>query len=441
MRKLYMGLRILALIGALFFMGSKLASAATISEAWAQCKAHEAAHDAAYGGNAYADTANKWRCRTVPGTWASDYGFSGGFYERSAPSNSIDYFGYMGGCASPQTWSDLVGRCVDPSEGSTCAAKPDMNAVVKNTNQTGNICSGGCMYYQASGIGGMDAGGKYNRRGTFKATSDVCTPSATQEITSNIAGGTADGCMPQNNLSTCYDPDTKKICAITPRGNKACWMPGENNTKVAQDQKEALARAVSPTVPTAPTTLVNAETASVTQSTQTSNTSTATTTVYNVTYSNSTGQAGTGTAGSTSGGTATGTSPGTGTSGGTTGGSSEGTEGGNCDGTGDCTNSGTPGGVGASTDLYDPEDKTFTGTWDAFKADIEGTAIVGAVDGFFTVTTSGTCPVITLPSSQWWDGVSSDMLCVGATADIMGFIGYFMLSLAAFTAVKWALMY
>lgn len=453
MRNLYLVLRILAICGTLFFMGMKVAHAqnatqsgyATRSAAFSACLAE--ANPSHFGQGTptnFKDATCHDDHPLFPGAYGTKtvVGCTNRTYDTCNYTKAFKFTG--GDCPNVgDVWNTTTHTCQNAQADAACAAKGDMNGIAKDVASSGNLCVGSCSYFQSAGIGGTGPDGKYNRNGTFTNLGAACTsaPGTTYEAVGASPAEKAESCIPIGSLSQCFNPSTNKMCAVTPRGNKACWSITENNTKVSQDQKEALAKAVAPTVPAAPATLVNAETATSTTTTQPTPGATVTNITNNIVYSNTTGQAGTGTTGSTSSGTATGSTPGTGTAGGTSGGSTDGEGAGSCDGTGDCTNSGDAGGVGGSGDLYDAETETFNDTWTAFKADIEGTAIVGAVDSFFSVTTSGTCPVITLPSSQWWDGVSSDMLCVGATADIMGFIGYFMLSLAAFTAVKWALMY
>ena len=316
-----LALRIVLLVGALFFMGAKLAHAqdasggtfSTIQGAWSACQADANPGHFGQGTPTYFLSAT---CHKGHPAYGDVYGpnkIVGCMNRTYDTCHYTKTFGYTTGCAAGETFNQSTGQCDNPAADSACAAKGNMNGVAKNVASAGNLCVGGCSYFQSAGIGGTGPDGKYNRNGTFTNLGSACTPGA--GTTFQAVGATpaekAESCVPIGSLSQCFNPSTNKMCAITPRGAKACWSISENNTKISPDQKEALAKAVSPTVPAAPPTLVNAETSTSTTNTQTAPGASPTTIINNIVYSNTTGQAGTGDTGSGSDGSSTGSDPAT----------------------------------------------------------------------------------------------------------------------------------
>lgn len=280
----------------------------TIGDAWALCLAEKPSN---FGFGGTYDSRNS--CNDRHPTYVDPFVYGPGIVGCKATGTDLcshsKLYRFTAGCAAGSTWSNTQGRCVTAEEISTCAAQPQFSGLAEGSAGGGNVCKDGCSFYLADGESGTNAAGKTAKWGTFAPAGAVCTPAANETVA--VRPPTlSETCIAIGALSQCRQSDGK-MCAVTPRGNKACWTPGETGTKVAQDQKEALSKTVSPTVAAAPTSLVNAQTVSSTSTTQTAPGATPTNVVNNITYANVTGQAGTGTAGSDSPGTATGTTPGT----------------------------------------------------------------------------------------------------------------------------------
>jgi hypothetical protein len=327
-------------------------------------------------------------------------------------------------------------KCTTTPQEESCAATPPAYAKFQYSGTiTGQplACKSGCeltpatrRFVGVSKQAGTPASGTYEVETVLAPTGKTCgtDTSTLVYIEGDAAEENRETCRPSGqNLSTCFNAATRQMCVITPRGAKGCWTPTDMSTKVSPDQTESLAKAVAPTVPTAPTGLVNAETNQVAETTPGTSTTSSSTVIYNIQYANQRGQAGTG---SDAGGEGDG-------------------EGGTCDGTGDCTNAGTPGMAPGAGEFYTPSGKTFGGVFTDYKASIEDAPIVAAASGVFTVTIpAGSCPVLSRPA---WTllghevaAVSFDWHCSGAFLTALQAVGYFLVILASWAAFRIAFL-
>jgi hypothetical protein len=307
-----------------------------------------------------------------------------------------------------------------------CASKPGFHGSVSFETGSEDLiraCHEGCEYYGAGGaeIGNTFTGMLYPYPAGVECTEGGATPPAFVEPGDSK-------CIPQGALSTCYRPSDGKICAVTPRGAKACWSPGEFDTKVSPDQKEALTRSDSSTPPAAPEPLQNAQTSNVNEHAATSPT-TGVTYFQTITYANVTGVPGTATTGTTSSGSGTGTTP-----------AGNGTGSGSGEGTGDGDGAV---GEGVGDGLYDGTTDTYASVLSDHLAAVQETPIVSSVQGFFVVTIpSSSCPALVMPEMEFMGhaigGSSFTWHCSGTFHSILVGVGVFLLIAAAWAAFRWA---
>ncbi len=292
-------------------------------------------------------------------------------------------------------------------------------------------CRDGCEYYGGDGhtVGGNFVGTLYKKAGSGGAAGVACDEGA--PVVGNDGNEALDGnqaCVPIGTLTQCYDATSGKLCAVTPRGAKACWSPGETGPKVSPDQKEALSKTEGTTPPTPPETLHNAESHETEQVTQSSASATPSSTTYVITYSNATGTPGTATSGSSSSGNGTGSSPA---------------------GNGSGTGSGTGDGAGSAGDgvgdgLYEGVDgKTYGSILSAHLDAVQETPLVSGVSGFFEVTIpTSSCPALELPHWEFLGHSSPEYSftwhCSGTFHSVLVGVGVFLLIAAAWAAFRWA---
>lgn len=207
-------------------------------------------------------------------------------------------------------------------------------------------------------------------------------------------------------------------CAVSSSGRQFCWEPGEAGTKVSGNEASTVSPQGAEVNPPPVPPKNNGSWQPGGSSTVTVTTGN-TTNIYNVTnHQSSYGSSG-------SGGGAEG-DPGNG--GGSGPGGGEGEEG---------AGPGSPGaGLG---DLYTPTDKTVSSVFAAFKTRVEGSPIVGAVTGFFTVSVSGSCPTFAVPASDYWEAMTFSAHCEGDFLTNLTYIGWVLLALACVWAARVAL--
>jgi len=393
-----------------------VARANTIEQAWSDCQASAAAQNA--------DEPNQ-----QPTVCTTRSGWTNYWWKYRASTNDwIDNFQYTTGCTSPATCSDTTHSCGSPPD-TSCANKPDItgHTTVNSLTTGGVFCIAGCSYRVTDGTSSTNGVDTTQVVGTFVSSQPVTGSTAGVPCTGTAAtfvpktDSEDEKCVPIGHLSQCFQYATGKMCAITPRGAEACWSPGESNTQVSADQKEALAKSDAGVTPTAPTGLQNAETSTVSN---TSTTGTTTTTVTNnITYSNATGVPGTATStGGTTGGTSTGSTVGHDSAG-------------NC--TVDCTNAGTVGGgVG---DLYTPETTTVADVVSTYKARVMNAPIISAGRNFLTADNiGGSCP--TFSYEFFGHTVTVDIFCNPSMGQVFALVGILVLFGFAYAAFKIALL-
>ena len=86
-----------------------------------------------------------------------------------------------------------------------------------------------------------------------------------------------------------------------------------------------------------------------------------------------------------------------------------------------------------------PDDSEIHGQIDSMKDRIEQVPIVRAADGFFTLNLSGTCPTFDIPNTEVWAGLDPGILCNGTLDSILEWVGYVVLAVAAFAAIRIAI--
>lgn len=100
-----------------------------------------------------------------------------------------------------------------------------------------------------------------------------------------------------------------------------------------------------------------------------------------------------------------------------------------------------PGEVGSDGGPLYERDKNLTldKVFNDFKQQAEKLPIIQATKSFFTVSVGGSCPVFTLPASQYWDTMTFDLHCYGVIYESFLLMGWVLLAIAAFMAAKIAL--
>lgn len=111
---------------------------------------------------------------------------------------------------------------------------------------------------------------------------------------------------------------------------------------------------------------------------------------------------------------------------------------GNSDGDGQGDGPGKPG-RGLSDDLYQSDERTISDLYDAFRDRVANAPISQAVDGVFTPPQGGSCPTFSLPASMYWEAMVFDFHCREPLSDILRLMGWVVLALAAWLAVRIAL--
>lgn len=325
-------------------------------------------------------------------------------------------------CAGGATYNPATGEC----SSNACASAPSITGSVDAGSgapaHVFDVCHNSCKFYAGAGA---EAGTKFT--GTFYPypAGVACT------VGPEFNPGPADGetCIPTGNLSTCYRVSDGSLCAVTPRGAKACWKPGEQGAKVSPDQAEALSKTPQGQTPPSVDPLKPAETQDVGEHSADSAGNPGSSPQV-IVYSNQTGQAGTGTTGSTSTGTGTGTAP-------------SGNGSGSGSGSGDDPSGAGDAGDGtSSSDLYTPTEKTYGTVWENFKDQVTEAPIINAAGNFLTVEVpGGSCPAFDVAAVEpYLPALHFDAHCSGPFALALAGAGWLILLGAAYGAFKIALL-
>jgi len=89
--------------------------------------------------------------------------------------------------------------------------------------------------------------------------------------------------------------------------------------------------------------------------------------------------------------------------------------------------------------FYTKSDRTMDKVFKEFKEKVETTELAGGIKKFMQVPGGGSCPVFTLPASQYWNAMTVDFHCSGTFLALLKACGYVILAIAAYAAVKIAL--
>ena len=91
-------------------------------------------------------------------------------------------------------------------------------------------------------------------------------------------------------------------------------------------------------------------------------------------------------------------------------------------------------------DLYTPTTETYTTVLNRFKDTVTNSAVITAVDGYFTVTTGGTCPNWTLPSVWFLPAIPIDAQCSSAMEQVWPFIAAILIAVASWFSFRIAFL-
>lgn len=350
---------------------------------------------------------NRNHCTAVPAPkyyhleacWGS--GTGAGKCQAGAISNY--WFYWAAECPVGVEWNDATKRC-----GTGCEGKPDL----PNQSWTGDggACVDGCMYAPLIGAG-VPAGrvqlieGVRHNWGTLAVAGATCTAGEETSLTPHDPNKPV--CVATGNgFSECVEPSGRH-CVTGSQGGRYCWEPGQSGPRSNSQGTEGASKTPEGQTAQKPPNMPDA-----------TGTQGATTTINNTTTTTTTWVG--------SGGT-----PGQGNVG----------EGGRDSGTGEGDGEGDgPGSVGAGVGgLYESDGKTVESVYNDFKARVEGSPIRGAVAGFFATPSGGGCPTFTLPASTFWEANTFDHHCSGQLSTVLAWMGYLVLAVAGFFAVRIAI--
>ena len=359
----------------------------------------------------------------ITGTYSYQRSFNGTSNWNTVPPGTA----WALSCGAGQQWNDITKKCEAP-----CNTKPPMTNVRFQVvgGSAGSTCSGGCEY-AVDLTGGTGQTGLTTIGGAAWYRAASMSPTGAYCASGNVPiAESAPACATQGNLTQCVKPDGQH-CATASSGKQFCWQPGENGIKASGN--DAATKSPDGTTPKPPPLPPN----NGGEWTQTGQ-STVTTTINNTTQtSNVTGwQSNYGSQGSGASGNG---ASGEGSSGSGSGSGLGGNGSGNGNGEGDGDDDG-PGAPGAGVDdLYTPTDKTIEGVFAAFKARVGQAPMMDAIDSFFTVSASGSCPTWTVPASTYNEAMTLDWHCSGNVLAALVAIGWVIMAVAAFFAAMWAL--
>lgn len=322
---------------------------------------------------------------------------------------------YTTGCSTATQWNQYTEKCDIP-----CSEQPPLDGGLTRT--AGSFCSGGCNYNVSTANAStfQSNGGPitvYSAAGS-QPTGESCTVGVDPAVSNDNqlcaplgAGQTA--CRKQNG-DVCYSAST---------GRQICWQPGQTGEQTDADTMQKRNAGDQP-IPPDSLQLPNGDTLSQSGEPVTTNTTINNNgDTRNVTTTTTNYETGSGTnAGDTNSG-----EPGDGSGDGS----------GDGEGDGDGEGPGAPSeGVG---DIYEGEGRTVADAFGEFKTRVMAAPIMGAGTQFLTVSVSGSCPVFTVPATDYWDVLTFDYHCSGALADALALGAYLLLAVAAYTAFKVAL--
>ncbi len=303
----------------------------------------------------------------------------------------------------------------------TCSSRPVLGAAQSKASggSGGAICSNGCTFQPQGDSVSIQLGNGpvYSQAGNWKATGATCSP----------GDGTGDpltaqeDCTQQGTLTQCVRSDGK-TCATASTGKQFCWQQGENGVKTADNGNQAATKSPANTQINAPKTPpANGGDWTVTGQGTVTETKGGTASTSNVTtFDSSYGKNGTGKGDGTGSGSSSG--------GGTGDGDGEG------DGDGDGND---PGGVGEGLgDLYTDSDLTLTGLVSEYYGKVSETPFLGSIKSFVTVNGGGSCPVFTMPATQWNNAMTLDSHCSGAFLAALQACGWVLFGIASYFAVR-----
>lgn len=288
----------------------------------------------------------------------------------------------------------------------TCSTRPPSSGGFYLAGEQSS-CSEGCRYDKGNVVDTMKIGGKsYFQNSGAKPTGDICIYDASKDDTPV----TEDQCQQAGTLTQCVTKDGKH-CAIASTGKKFCWKPAETGTKVSGNEAATkVPQGAEVTAPPKPPAdggeWQNSGSGSMSGGSGT------TTSNFDITGWNSNGDG-----------------KGSGESGGNDGGG-DGNGKGDGDGQGD-----NPGaGIG---DLYKGTDKTVAGLMGSFYAQASNAPVMKGLTNFMSINSNGgSCPVFTLPASEYWKSMTFDAHCSGTWLQMLQAMGWIVLAIAAYIAVR-----
>lgn len=290
--------------------------------------------------------------------------------------------------------------------GKTCSSRPAGSGGFYLAGKQ-SACSDGCRYDEGQIVGSMELAGKrYYQSSGAKPTGDVCTYDASKDATEV----TEDQCHRTGTLTQCVTKDGKH-CAVASTGKKFCWEPTETGTKVSGNEAATKAPQGSeisapPKPPTDGGDWQSSGSGSMSGGSGGSSNG------YDITGWNSNGD------GNGSG----------------EGGGGEG--GGDGDGKGDGEGNGDNPGSGVG-DLYKGTDKTVAGLMGKFYAQASNAPVMKGITNFMGINGGGgTCPVFTLPASDYWKAMTFDAHCSDKWLELLKAMGWIVLAIAAYVAVR-----
>lgn len=95
---------------------------------------------------------------------------------------------------------------------------------------------------------------------------------------------------------------------------------------------------------------------------------------------------------------------------------------------------------GGKDGLYEKSDKTFESVLSNFVDEAQQAPFFSAATGFFNTSTSGTCPVWTIPSVWVFNAMVIDAQCSQVMNQIWPFIAAIVIAAAGFLAFRWAFL-
>lgn len=350
-------------------------------------------------------------------------------YKQWNPSNGNErtsqagYRTWATECAGAgEQWRDDLKQCV-----TGCADREPMEGSFRWTSSGSSYaapCVDGCTYEETGG--GLCAGEFCVGRGSLAPTGAQCSTGPTPSPLSRDPDGV---CSPigNNGAQHCVSSgDPARHCIVHASGLSQCWDGTETGPRVNRSGTEGASREMQPATP-APHPNQQAPQVEGSSTAKVSGTSDGGGTFNVVVISGNGNAADQGDNGSAPG---QGSAPGWG--------NTIGQGPGNSDGTGegeDGEGPGTPS-PGISDDLYERDGRTLEQLYDEYRARVDNAPIVQALDGIFSPPQGGSCPIFSLPASAYWEAMVFDFHCREPLSDILALMGWVVLALAAYLAVR-----